>query len=34
MDIVRRLPAKMLIQRNLPHRRLDQIGAADDFGDP
>ena len=33
MDIVRRLPAKMLIKRYLPHRRLDKIGAADDFAD-
>lgn len=34
MEVVRCLPAKMLIQRNLPHRRLNQIGAADDLGDP
>ena len=33
MDIIRRLPAKMLIERNLPYRWFDKIGAADDFAD-
>ena len=28
MNIVRRLPAKLLIQRDLPHRGFDKIGAA------
>ena len=27
-------PAKVLIQRNLSYRWLDEIGAADDFADP
>lgn len=34
MEVIRRLPAKMLIQRNLPHRRLNQVCAADNLGDP
>ena len=31
MNIVWRLPAKLLIQRNLPHRRFYEIGAAHNF---
>ena len=31
MNIVRRLPAKLLIQRDLPHRGFDEIGAANNL---
>lgn len=33
MNVIRRRPAKLVIQRYLPHRRLNQIGPAHNFGD-